>query len=216
MKPLLCALALAGSFLTSASVQAAEPVQIAHQGTQGLTLYTSDTGDYLTGGMQYLLQTGGSFEAFCIETAQDANAAFTGYNWERYEGTTAALMQGLFSSSYAGLSTDLERAAFQLAVWEITHETSNVLDVSYEQGSFFFVDFDRATAEGELIAFERMANEFLVAAASYRGMARYELFRLTNTSFQDLVAARPVPEPGSYALMLAGLGLLGWARRRRA
>jgi hypothetical protein len=30
-----------------------------------------------------------------------------------------------------------------------------------------------------------------------------------------LVQAAPVPEPETYALMLAGLGLLGMAQRRR-
>ena len=29
-------------------------------------------------------------------------------------------------------------------------------------------------------------------------------------------AVTPVPEPGTYALMLAGLGVLGWGARRRS
>lgn len=34
-------------------------------------------------------------------------------------------------------------------------------------------------------------------------------------AFEESIHAMAVPEPESYALMLAGLGLLGWARRRR-
>ena len=36
-----------------------------------------------------------------------------------------------------------------------------------------------------------------------------------NTELQDAVAVQAVPEPTTYALMLAGLGAIGWLARRR-
>ena len=38
---------------------------------------------------------------------------------------------------------------------------------------------------------------------------------LTITTSLDLVSTPAVPEPESYAMMLAGLALLGWVGRRR-
>lgn len=34
--------------------------------------------------------------------------------------------------------------------------------------------------------------------------------------FYDNISLAPIPEPSTYALMIGGLGLLGWMRRRRA
>ncbi len=44
-----------------------------------------------------------------------------------------------------------------------------------------------------------------------------EIFSATSTyaTANDLVLASAVPEPGTYPLMLGGIGLLGWLARRR-
>ncbi len=222
MQSLIKTLLPLGLALSAVGAQAADSLNIAYQHTQGVSLWTSETGDYQTGAMQYVLQGGGSFEAFCIEIAEDpfTPQLFTQYTVGSFSGTPTLqrqgdLLQGLFSSSYASLDSDLKRAAFQVAVWEITHETSNQLDVAYLSGSFYFQDFSSPSTESELLAFEGLANGFLQAAAAYQGPSLFKLSRLSSDGWQDLVTATPVPEPSSYALMLAGLGVVGWAKRRR-
>lgn len=198
--------------------QAAAPISIAFEQTLGVNLWTSATSQYQTGAMQYLLQGGGSFQAFCIEIAQDPSApaaGFQSYTVSQFGGQTGQLMQGLFSSSFASVDTALERAAFQVAVWELTHETSGSFDAAYESGSFFFQNFSADASDAELLAFEALTNSYLSAAVAYQGPALYQVQRLQNAQFQDLVTAAPVPEPATYALMLAGLGLVAVAKRRR-
>ena len=58
-----------------------------------------------------------------------------------------------------------------------------------------------------------MANEFILAWEDLLSSG-------WDYDYNDFVAeirwATPVPEPESYALLLAGLGLLGFAAKRRA
>ena len=214
-KFLLGAFAVLGAHAAHAVVSK----EIAYEQTKGIEITTSNGGaivqDYLTGGMQYQVLGGaGSFEAFCIELDQShADTGFKSYTVGSFSSGQSTLLQGLFSSSYATLGTDRDRAAFQTAIWEITHETDAALDAG--TGSFWFAYLNDNSSTADDQAFLDQVNGFLLSAANYNGTAKYALTKLESASYQDLLTVTAVPEPESYALLLAGLGVIGFVARRR-
>ena len=59
---------------------------------------------------------------------------------------------------------------------------------------------------------------------AFNGTSTYAVFKLTNSTYQDLITATKldvpntvvqVPEPQTYALLLAGLGIVAFNARRR-
>lgn len=213
-----------GALLAQAPAQAASPVTIKWQGldTAGTHLSTLDasvstttavTDDYATTALNYTyVATGQSFIAYCVEPEQsNGRAGFNrDYVVDSFSGAQAQKLQALFSSEYGHLNSYNDKAAFQVAIWEIMRETSGTLNAS--SGSFHVLGSDATSLQ-----VTTLANSFLTTAASYNGPALYSLTRLTNANLQDLVTAtaNPVPEPETYALFLAGLGAIGLIARRR-
>ena len=64
-----------------------------------------------------------------------------------------------------------------------------------------------------------LVDESLNTKATYAvGASLFTLTKLENSIYQDLVVAVPtnaVPEPETYAMLLAGLGVVGLMARRR-
>jgi len=225
MKNLVVAsLLLLGAF-ASPTAFAAGTVDIAWQGldTAGVKLSTLDTtvsesvpltSNYATTALNYVYTASGeSFIAYCIQPSEGNGRALRTqtYAVESFTGAQAQQLQALFSTSYAGLTTHDDKAAFQLALWELMLETGNTFSVS--GGSFQLLGSDATS-----LAVSTQANSFLSQAMSYQGPALYSLTKLTHGNLQDLVVATPlnaVPEPESYALLLAGLGIVGMVARRR-
>ena len=58
------------------------------------------------------------------------------------------------------------------------------------------------------------AQEWLNHLMSYSG-SKYSVSGYVSENRQDVIVFTAVPEPETYALMMAGLGLLGFAERRR-
>lgn len=224
MKQLIApSLIAVAALLSLAPAQAATSVFIKWQGVDSagtklsaqdatVSLSTPVTNNYATTALNYsYAATGQSFVAYCIEPDQQNGRAGVSreYFIESFSGVQAQRLQGLFSTEYAQLNTYTDKAAFQVAVWEIMRETSGTFDAA--AGSFQLLGSDAATS-----TVAALANNFLATAASYNGPALYSLTRLSSGNLQDLVTASAVvPEPETYALLLGGLGVIGMVARRR-
>ncbi len=164
-----------------------------------------------------------SFTAYCVELGQYTSSAFQTYQVGSFIGAQNTNLQNLLSASYASVDTNAERAAFQLAVWELTHEskvgTFSVTDgIKDKDGQGFNLN-SSSVGYSSLIT---QANSYLDAGAAYTGSGLYQIEKLSNENHQDLLrfnALPPVtavPEPSSYALLMAGLGVIGFVSRRRS
>ncbi len=151
----------------------------------------------------------GTFAAFCLEPFQHLglpwvydNAGiftvaqreglsrlFTGANWQSW------------NSGADGVTTAVQRVGLGIAVWDIFLDGA----LNFSDGSVRVLDDGFG---GAAMAFASASY-----AAGSTSLAPY-LMRLTDPRQQDLVIA--VPEPTTYALMLAGLMTVGFVARRRS
>ena len=156
-----------------------------------------------------------SFVAYCIDLVQSFNwnTAFTVTETDPnslFGGFKAGALDRLYTQHFAAANTQTLSAAFQLAVWEIVTETTaaTYAALDLDTGSF------RATA-GSSTARTTADNWLQALGAGASG--GYKLTALVGPNNQDQMMATPVAEPETYAMLLAGLGLMGFvARRRRA
>lgn len=144
--------------------------------------------------------TGKSFLAFCLEPAEAAVQTALSYTASAYVNTS---VQKLYDSFYGSLLSDPNSAdramGFQLALWELN---GGPAVSSWELPSAAVV------AEAN--------NMLSVVNAPGSTTPQYTLTRWTNAGNQDVLQAAPVPEPETYALMAAGLAMVGAIVRRRS
>ena len=94
-------------------------------------------------------------------------------------------------------------------------DTYNLVTLGTSTGSESFSGFDFQTIFG-LAAVGRNSNTRLVTIAATGGQSFNDItFSSGGNAFELAVATTPVPEPSTYALFLAGLGVVGWTARRR-
>ena len=149
-----------------------------------------------------------SFNAYCAELSQDftfgVDYEYTMVSGASYFGAAKASdLSRLFNAAQSFVVDGTTSAALQAAIWEIIYEQAPSYDLT--SGSF--------TGSGDASAFGTI-NSFLQNLGSYSD-AYFQVDVLVNGSRQDFVVPTPVPEPGTWALLAAGLGVLGMVARRR-
>jgi len=116
-------------------------------------------------------------------------------------GARAAWLYNTYLPTIGG---DASRAAgLQLALWNAVYDTDS--SVSPNQGTFYS-DANGGAAIG-------IANGMLVASQGQTSEALY-FKSLPEDPRQDMIGS-PIPEPGSAALLLLGVGLSGFGLMRR-
>jgi hypothetical protein len=166
-----------------------------------------------------------SFLAWCIDIFADMGSAnytlMSGPNYGPISGnsivnntlnsTKVLELERLASNDLSLVTNAKTSSAFQLAAWEIMAETGSTLNVS--NGSF--------SVYGDALGADKLANTWLGNLGTAKPTMNLFIWSANKPgSTQDLAVfapapATPVPEPESYAMLLAGLGLMGFMVRRK-
>lgn len=212
-------LGLAGALLMAGHAQAtplkATGFEYASGVTQATIVNTAPALNkrvYAGGFVVQNLATNGSFVAWCVDIFQPINF---GETVNDYTLTTGVAAFGAARSDSLGRLATLAlgqvnnaatSGAFQLALWELVNElTGNALSLSannFRAGSV--TNGSATTAQNWLNGIGNVTSQYTVSVWQSR-------------SRQDLVVFEriPVPEPGSLALAVVGLGLVLTLQRRQ-
>ena len=221
--------AVALSLLAVASAANADIVSLRDQGSN-LTVPSPifiNGGDFSGSVTGYIgsytigLQTSAtSFVAYCVDPFQHSNSNYQSYslstlvaaNLPEVEAVRFGEVTKLYANAYAGsLANATKSAGFQIALWEVWHDDKNLADGKIRK------------ADDSNSAIFTEAQTLLTDLAGWTASTVPALTLYSNGTYQDYVVPAgqpgsvfPIPEPGTYALLLAGFGVLGLARRRQA
>jgi hypothetical protein len=159
--------------------------------------------------------------AYCIDLAQTisfgvlysdytkASLASDGVFTNSQKDKIAQLFHGFYTTS---LLSSTKSAAFQLALWEIAFETGASLEVDGALVGTRGVNYATGSdAPGSVIA---IADGWLTGLGAF-STDWTGLFTYRSREHQDQIVYHPVPEPPTWIILCAGLGLVALVVRRR-
>ena len=166
------------------------------------------------------LRNGNSFSAMCVDVNRDLSFGTTYTNYTAmtpaaygFSSTQVGLFNRLYTDYYATSHTNgVNAAAFQIAVWEITYDGNGALN--HGAGTFTLGAGGNATAKSTAASWLSSLTPLASSAWTFTVLDSQSVTG-GQSATQDLLVAIPVPEPETYALLLAGLGLLGFVARHR-
>jgi hypothetical protein len=178
------------------------------------------SGSGYAGGFVTSLNGGPSFTSYCVDLFEYISFGNTYSNYTLVDGSAHAFTNtradadiGKLFALHPTITNELNEAAFQIAVWELSYETATTYDVSTGNAKF---SGGTAASSGALA----LANSWLAGLKSIKVGVDIDVLESfttrTATGRQDVVFAPPVPEPSTYVLMAAGLLSMGFVARRRS
>lgn len=172
-----------------------------------LEIYTLSAGGFSTA------YNGASFVSYCVDLFQwlpafgTADNSYSLVSGSSFFGSRLDAVSRLFSGFSGATNTPLASAAFQLALWEVTYESAPGA-YNLASGNARFTDANWGDGDAVMLA-----QSYLNNLGSQSNS--FQVSVLQSAGRQDVVFATPVPEPSTYALMIAGLmGVVFVARRK--
>ncbi len=171
------------------------------------------------------------FQTFCVDIFHDFNFAV-----DSVDSSPTTKPAGLDSSATLNLdrlytlygsnialttSSSLNESAFQLAIWAIVNDGSSINKSGiFDLASGQPLLITGSTPSGAGALAQTWLNNLANTAASYNAdfLMVQNQGAVGTTGAQDVVyftPASPVPEPQTYTMLLAGLGLVGFITKRR-
>ena len=197
--------------LASGSALAASNLQVVD--SHSVSLFTASGGAFGAGSaisptLWQVKYDSNTFLAFCLDPHVALSNTANSYSSGAFAASDAVkrLYEGYYASSIANVSTNANSAAaFQLALWELNNDNSNL-----STGELRFRSLSNVVVSE--------ANAMLVTATgtgSIKNLYSYTSLSSVNPASQTLLSVSPVPEAQTWAMLVAGLGLLGFMARRR-
>jgi hypothetical protein len=170
----------------------------------------SSPANYWSGFQTISVQDGASTDSFlalCVDPFQWSSGSYTSYaksDFSTFFGSRASDIVALYNEAYSSaLLGNGAAGALQLALWEVANDNKNLATGLVQ------------TVAGTSASLATDAQGLLTNLGSFSGPSQYNFTLYTSASNQDFLVASPVPEPQTYMMLLAGLGLMGFVARRR-